>query len=396
MFQWLAQTAAITAVNVRSIPQRLGSSSVAIIGIAGVVVVFVAVLSIAQGFRAAMTTAGDPATVIVMRAGTDSEMSSILMRESTQIIKDAPGVARGANGPIASAELFVIVNHPKRSTGLDANVPLRGVESGAFDVRDKVRIVEGRRFEPGRNEIVVGRAAAGQFSGLEVGRDIRWGENSWKVVGIFEAGGSLAESEIWCDSVVLQGAYRRGDSYQSVYVKLADPNGLQAFKDALTTDPRLNVMVERETDYLAGQSVVLQSLITTVGFVIAGLMAIGAIFGAVNTMYTAVASRTREIATLRALGFGSIPIVISVLAEAAALAVVGGVVGGLLAWVVFDGYQTSTINWQSFSQVAFAFRVSPRLLGQGLVCAVVMGLLGGLLPAVRAARLPIVTALREL
>jgi putative ABC transport system permease protein len=396
MFQWLAQTAAITAVNVRSIPQRLGSSAVAVIGIAGVVVVFVAVLSIAQGFRAAMTTAGDPATVIVMRAGTDSEMSSILLRESTQIVKDAPGVARGANGPVASAELFVIVNHPKRSTGLDANVPLRGVEPAAFEVRDKVRLVEGRRFEPGRNEIVVGRAAAGQFSGLEVGRDIRWGENSWKVVGIFEAGGSLAESEIWCDAVVLQGAYRRGDSYQSVYVKLADPEGLQTFKDALTTDPRLNVMVERETDYLAGQSVVLQTLITTVGFVIAGLMAIGAVFGAVNTMYTAVASRTREIATLRALGFGSLPIVISVLAEAAALAIVGGLVGGLLAWGVFDGYQTSTINWQSFSQVAFAFRVSPTLLWQGLVCALVMGLLGGLFPAVRAARLPIVTALREL
>jgi putative ABC transport system permease protein len=396
MFQWLAQTAAITAVNVRSIPQRLGSSAVAVIGIAGVVVVFVAVLSIAQGFRAAMTTAGDPATVIVMRAGTDSEMSSILLRESTQIVKDAPGVARGANGPVASAELFVIVNHPKRSTGLDANVPLRGVEPAAFEVRDKVRLVEGRRFEPGRNEIVVGRAAAGQFSGLEVGRDIRWGENSWKVVGIFEAGGSLAESEIWCDAVVLQGAYRRGDSYQSVYVKLADPEGLQTFKDALTTDPRLNVMVERETDYLAGQSVVLQTLITTVGFVIAGLMAIGAVFGAVNTMYTAVASRTREIATLRALGFGSLPIVISVLAEAAALAIVGGLVGGVLAWGVFDGYQTSTINWQSFSQVAFAFRVSPTLLWQGLVCALVMGLLGGLFPAVRAARLPIVTALREL
>lgn len=396
MLQWLTQTAAITAVNIRSIPQRLGSSSVAVIGIAGVVVVFVAVLSIAQGFRAAMTTAGDPSTVIVMRAGTDSEMSSILMREQAQIIKDAPGVARGANGPIASAELFVIVSHPKRSTGLDANVPLRGVESGAFDVRDQVRIVEGRRFEPGRNEIVVGRAATRQFTGLEVGRDIRWGENAWKVVGIFEAGGSLVESEIWCDSVVLQGAYRRGDSYQSVYVTLADENGLQTFKDALTTDPRLNVMVERETDYLAGQSVVLQTLITTVGFVIAGLMAIGAVFGAVNTMYTAVASRTREIATLRALGFGSLPIVISVLAEAAALAMMGGVVGGLLAWVVFDGYQTSTINWQSFSQVAFAFRVSPTLLVQGLACAVVMGLLGGLLPAVRAARLPIVTALREL
>ncbi len=396
MFHWLTQTAAITAVNVRSIPQRIGSSSVAVIGIAGVVVVFVAVLSIAQGFRAAMTTAGDPSTVIVMRAGTDSEMSSILLREDAQIVKDAPGVARGPDGPIASAELFVIVNHPKRSTGLDANVPLRGVEAGAFSVREQVRIVEGRRFEPGRNEIIVGRAATGQFTGLEVGRDVRWGENVWKVVGIFEAGGSLAESEIWTDAVVLQGAYRRGDSYQSVYVKLADPERLQTFKDALTTDPRLNVMVERETEYLAGQSVVLQQLITTVGFVIAGLMAIGAIFGAVNTMYTAVASRTREIATLRALGFGAIPVVISVLAEAGALAMVGGVVGGALAWLVFDGYQTSTINWQSFSQVAFAFRVSPTLLVQGLVCAVTMGLIGGLFPAVRAARLPIVTALREL
>jgi putative ABC transport system permease protein len=396
MFQWLAQTAAITAVNVRSIPQRLGSSSVAVIGIAGVVVVFVAVLSIAQGFRAAMTTAGDPSTVIVMRAGTDSELSSILMREQTQIVKDAPGIARGPAGPVASAELFVIVNHPKRSTGLDANVPLRGIEPAAFDVRDKVRIVDGRRFESGRNEIIVGRAAAGQFTGLEVGRSVQWGENTWQVVGIFEADGSVSESEIWCDAIVLQGAYRRGDSFQSVFVKLENEDALQQFRDALTTDPRLNVMAQRETDYLADQSVVLQTIITTIGFVIAGLMAVGAVFGAVNTMYTAVSSRTREIATLRALGFGSVPVVVSVLAEAAALAAIGGVLGGALAWVVFDGYQTSTINWQSFSQVAFAFRVSPTLLAQGFLCAVAMGIVGGILPAIRAARLPIVTALREL
>jgi putative ABC transport system permease protein len=396
MLQWLAQTAAITAVNVRSIPQRLGSSSVAVIGIAGVVVVFVAVLSIAQGFRAAMTTAGDPSTVIVMRAGTDSELSSILMREQTQIVKDAPGIARGPAGPVASAELFVIVNHPKRSTGLDANVPLRGIEPAAFDVRDKVRIVDGRRFEPGRNEIIVGRAAAGQFTGLEVGRSVQWGENTWQVVGIFEADGSVSESEIWCDAIVLQGAYRRGDSFQSVFVRLEHEDALQRFRDALTTDPRLNVMAQRETDYLADQSVVLQTIITTIGFVIAGLMAIGAVFGAVNTMYTAVSSRTREIATLRALGFGSVPVVVSVLAEAAALAAIGGVLGGALAWVVFDGYQTSTINWQSFSQVAFAFRVSPTLLAQGFLCAVAMGIVGGILPAIRAARLPIVTALREL
>jgi putative ABC transport system permease protein len=394
--QALSQILAITLVNIRSIPQRLGSSAVAIVGIAGVVVVFVSVLSIAQGFRAAMTTAGDPRTAIVLRAGTDSEMSSGLSREQTQIIKDAPGLARNGDGPVASAELFVIVNHPKRSTGTDANVPLRGVEPGAFDVRPRLKLVEGRRFDPGRNEIVVGRAAAGQFSGLEVGNDVRWGENVWKVVGIFEADGAISESELWCDARVLQGAYRRGDSFQSVYVQLEREDALEAFKTALAGDPRLNVMVERETDYLAAQSTVLQTIIRTVGVVIAGLMAIGAIFGAINTMYNAVASRTREIATLRALGFGAGSIVTSVMAESAVLALIGGVLGGLLAWVGFDGYRTSTMNFQSFSQVAFAFRVTPTLLAQGLGCALVMGLVGGILPAIRAARLPIVNALREL
>lgn len=394
--QALSQILAISLVNLRSIPQRLGSSTVAIVGIAGVVVVFVSVLSIAQGFRAAMTTAGDPRTAIVLRAGTDSEMSSGLSREQTQIVKDAAGLARNADGPVASAELFVIVNHPKRSTGTDANVPLRGVEPGAFDVRPRVKVVEGRRFEPGRNEIVVGRAAAGQFAGLEVGQDVRWGENVWKVVGLFEADGAISESELWCDARVLQGAYRRGDSFQSVYVQLEREDSLDAFRAALAGDPRLNVMVERETDYLAAQSTVLQTIIRTIGVVIAGLMAIGAVFGAINTMYNAVASRTREIATLRALGFGAISIVVSVMAESAVLALLGGVLGGVLAWVFFDGYRTSTMNFQSFSQVAFAFRVTPALLVQGLACAFVMGLLGGILPAIRAARLPIVNALREL
>ena len=394
--QALSQVLAITLVNIRSIPQRLGSSVVAIVGIAGVVVVFVSVLSIAQGFRAAMTTAGDPRTAIVLRAGTDSEMSSGLSREQTQIIKDAPGLTRGPDGSIASAELFVIVNHPKRSTGTDANVPLRGVEPGAFAVRPRLRLVEGRRFEPGRNEIVVGRAAAGQFAGLEVGNDVRWGENAWKVVGIFEADGAISESEIWCDARVLQGAYRRGDSFQSVYVQLEREDSLEAFRKAVTSDPRLNVMVERETDYLADQSTVLQTIIRTIGFVIAGLMGVGAVFGAINTMYNAVASRTREIATLRALGFGALSIVTSVMAESAVLALLGGVLGGVLSWIFFDGYRTSTMNFQSFSQVAFAFRVTPTLLVQGLACALVMGLLGGILPAIRAARLPIVNALREL
>ncbi|MPY90147.1 MAG: FtsX-like permease family protein [Luteitalea sp.] len=396
MLNWLSQLAAVTAVNIRSIPQRFGSSAVAVVGIAGVVIVFVAVLSIGRGFRAAMTTAGDPQTALVMRAGSDSEMSSTIEREHVQIIKDAAGILRGPDGPVASAELFVIVNHPKASTGTDANVPLRGIEPSAFAVRDEVRIVDGRRFETGRNEIIVGRAATGQFEGLEVGRTVRWGQNTWTVVGIFEAGGGISESEIWCDAGVLQPAYRRGNTYQAVYAKLESPEAFQTFKDALTTDPRLDVDVERETDYYAEQSTVLTQLITTLGFAIAGLMGIGAIFGAVNTMYTAVATRTREIATLRALGFGGGPVVFSVLAESAVLALIGGVLGGLAAWAVFDGVQTSTINWQSFSQVAFAFRVTPELLLQGLFYALVMGLLGGLLPAIRAARLPVVVALREL
>jgi putative ABC transport system permease protein len=393
---WLSQVIAVTAMNVRSLPQRLGSSAVAVIGIAGVVVVFVAVLSIARGFRAAMTTGGDPRTAIVMRAGTDSEMSSILMREDVQIIRNAPGIQRGPGGPLASAELFVIVNHPLASTGTDANVPLRGVEPAAFAVRDEVRIVEGRRPEPGRNEIAAGRAASRQFSGLEVGRTVRWGENSWQVVGIFEAGGSISESELWCDVGVLQPAYRRGSSYQAVYAKLESEEALAKFKDALTADPRLDVMVVRESDYFAEQSTVLTQLVRTIGFIIAALMGIGAIFGAVNTMYTAVASRTREIATLRALGFSRGPVVLSVLAEAMLLALIGGAFGTLAAWAIFDGYQTSTLNWQSFSQVAFAFAVTPGLALQGLFYALILGLVGGLLPAVRAARLPVVTALREL
>lgn len=395
MLNWLSQIVAVTAVNLRSLPQRLGSSTVAVVGIAGVVIVFVATLSIAQGFRAAMTTAGDPRTAIIMRAGSDTEMSSIITRQNVLIVKDAPGIVR-ASQPLASAELFVIVNHPKRSTGTDANVPLRGVEQSAFEVRDEVRIVEGRRFETGRNEIIVGRAAARQFADLEVGRSVRWGENEWTVVGIFESGGSVAESELWCDVGVLQPAYRRGSTYQAVYAKLESPEAFQTFKDALTSDPRLDVLVVREVDYYAEQSTVLTQVITTIGFAIASLMGIGAVFGAVNTMYSAVATRTREIATLRALGFGGSPVVLSVLAESAVLALVGGALGGLAAWIIFDGYQTATMNWQSFSQVAFAFAVTPRLLLQGMLFALTIGLLGGLLPAVRAARLPVVTALREL
>jgi putative ABC transport system permease protein len=251
-------------------------------------------------------------------------------------------------------------------------------------------------FTPGTNEIVVGRAASRQFANLDVGSAVRSGKTSWQVVGLFDANGSVAESELWCDAAVLQGAYQRGNSFQSVYARLASVDSYQTFKDALTTNPRLNVTVIREPDYYAQQSQVLQTVIRTIGFAIAGLMGLGAIFGALNTMYSAVANRTREIATLRALGFGSTPVVISVLIEALLLSLVGGILGGALAWAAFDGYQTATMNWQSFSQVAFSFAVTPSLLARGMLYAVVMGLVGGLFPAIRAARLPVVTALRQL
>ena len=393
---WLSQTLAITAMTLRSIPQRLGSSVVAIIGIAGVVVVFTSVLSIAEGFRSAMRGTGDPRTVIVMRSGSDTEMTSGLSGEEARLVTEAPGIESGPEGVRASPELFAIIAVPLSRSGTDANVPLRGVSPAALQVRPQIRIAEGRMFRTGTSEIVVGRAASRQFQGVSVGSTVRSGKTSWQVVGIFDADGSVAESELWCDARVLQNAYARGNSFQSVYLRLATVDSLQQLKDALTTDPRLNVTVLREPDYYAQQSQVLQSIIRTIGIGIGVLMGLGAIFGAVNTMYSAVASRSREIATLRALGFGSTPVVLSVLGEALLLSVIGGSIGGLIAWAAFDGYQTATMNWQSFSQVAFAFAVTPALLLRGLLYAALMGFFGGLLPAIRAARLPVVTALRQL
>lgn len=392
----LRQIIAVTALNLRTVPQRLGSSIVAIIGIAGVVVVLVAVLSIAEGFSAAMRGAGAADRAIVMRSGADSEMTSGLGGPETDIIKQAPGLARDGQTAVASAELFVIIDLPKASTGTPANVPMRGVEPVTMRVRNEVSIVEGRMLQFGTNEVVVGAAAARQFGGVSVGSQITSGQVTWTVVGMFEADGSVAETELWCDARTLQGAYRRGNSYQSVLARLDTPDSFDTFKDWLTSNPQLNVGVRRESEYYAAQSQTLTNLIQTIGFAIAALMAIGAVFGAILTMYTAVATRAREIATLRALGFNSVAVLVSVLAESIALAALGGLAGGLLAYAVFNGYQTSTMNFQTFSQVAFAFRVTPTLLVMGLVWSLAMGFIGGVFPAVRASRLPISKALREL
>ncbi len=265
---WFQQVAAVTALNLRTIPQRLASSAVAVIGTAGVVAVFVAVLSMAEGFRSTMANTGAPDTVVVMRSGSDSEMTSVLMREDVRVIEDTAGIARSPEGPLASAELYVIVDLLKRSTGTTANVPLRGVAPAAFRVRDRIRMVAGRRFESGRNEVIVGRGAAAQFAGLDIGSELKFGETRWTVVGQFDAGGTVPDSEIWCDAQVLDPAYRRGNSRQTVVAKLTSPDEFQAFKDRLTTDPRVNVKVQRESEYYAEQSSFVHSLITGLGLFI--------------------------------------------------------------------------------------------------------------------------------
>ena len=397
MLRWLNQTIAVMALNIRTIPARLGSSAVAIVGIAGVVVVFVSVLSIAAGFSAAMEGSGSPTRALVMRSGADSEMTSGLGGSEADLIKEAPGLRRDGTNPLASAELYVIIDLPKKTNpDAPANVPMRGIEPMGMTLREEVSIIAGRMFQFGTNEVIAGRGANGQFVTMDVGDTVVSGHNRWEVVGIFEADGGVAETEIWTDARTLQGVYRRGNSYQSVLARLDSVDSFDMFRDWLTSNPQLNVSVRRENEYYAGQSRTLTVLIQTIGFSIAGLMGIGAIFGAILTMYTAVATRAREIATLRALGFNTLSVLVSVLAESMTLGLVGGIIGGLCAYVGFNGYQTSTMNFQTFSQVAFAFRVTPQLLVSGLGYALAMGFIGGLFPAIRAARLPIATALREL
>lgn len=390
------QAFTVIVLGLYTIPQRLSSAGVAVVGIAGVVVVLVGVLSIAEGFERAMVNAGRPDRAIVMRQGADSELSSGIGGPEVDIIKQASGVRKDGAVSLASAEMFVVVDVNRRTTNTGSNVPLRGVDSTLLAVRNEVKIVEGRMLNFGTNEIVVGRAASEQFSGLKVGDTFKSGQTQWPVVGIFDTGGTAAETEIWCDVRTLQGAFRRGNSYQSVLARLESPASFDTFKDWLSANPQVDVDVKRESDYYREQSRTLIGLVQGIGWGVAGLMGLGAIIGAVLTMYSAVVARTREIATLRALGFGSFPVLLSILGESMVLALVGGVLGGALAYIGFNGFQTSTMNWQTFSQVAFGFAVTPNLLMQGLTYALIMGLLGGVFPAIRAARLPISKALREL
>lgn len=392
----LRQILTTTAMNLRNMPARLAPSMVALVGIAGVVAVLVGVLSIREGFRAVLEQSGQEDVAIVLRDGATSEMGSNLTLEQIRVIADNGLVARDADGALASAELYVVVDLPMKRTATAANVPLRGVGAQASDLRQHFRIVEGRAFRPGTFEVIVGRGASEQFAGLTLGNTLRWGTTEWTVTGIFEDDGSVSESEIWTTDSVLQNAYNRGSTYQSMRVKLAHAGAVQAFKDALTRDPRLSVRVFTERQYYQEQSRTLVTLVGTIGAAIAILMGLGAVFAALNTMYSAVSARTREIATLRAMGFGPAPVVASVLAEGVLLGLAGGAVGAVIAYFVFNGVRTSTMNYDSFSQVTFAFTVTPALLAQALGYAILLGLIGGLLPSLRAAKLPIATGLREL
>lgn len=391
----LRQIFAVTWLNLRNLPQRAGSSVVAVIGVASVVLVFAAVLSMAKGFERTLISAGSDDTAIIMRSGSTSELNSGLSNDQALIIANSPGVLKDGDTAVMSAELYVIVDLKKKSSKTDANVPFRGVQPGAFAVRNGVTLVEGRMFETGKNEIIVGRAAQQEFEGLNTGSTMRFGQTEWRVVGAFEANGGVSESELWTDVITLQNAYRRGNSFQSVRVRLQSTGSLQELRDSLEADPRIDPDVMSEKEYYSSQAAPLTRFIKLIGYPLTILMSIGAVFGALNSMYSSVSVRGKEIATLRALGFGPISILFSTMIESTLLALVGGVLGGILAYLVFNGFQVSTLG-ASFSQVVFDFAVTPDLLVDGLYAALIIGAFGGLFPAIRAARLPVAQALREL
>ena len=383
--------------NVRSVRARWTSTIVAVLGIAGTVGVFVAMLSLAHGFKATLVASGSPGNALVMRAGSSSEMMGGITLESIKVLQDAPGIARDASGgPLITQDVVGVIPVPLISTGTDANVQVRGVSPNVLQVRTFVKMARGRIFQPGLSELVVGKNASKTYAGLTLGNTVDFAGGHWNVVGIFDAGGSAFDSEVWCDATNLNQVLQRpANIFQSATVHLVSPSSFQLFKDAVIKDPRMNVDITREIDYYAKQSTTMTTLITVLGGLVASIMAIGAVFGALNTMYSAVAERGREIATMRALGFGAVAVVFSFLVEALLISFIGGGIGCLVV-LPLNGLTTSTMNFQTFSNLAFAFKITPPLLIQGIIFALVMGVLGGLLPAVRAARLPVATALREL
>jgi putative ABC transport system permease protein len=382
--------------NLRSVRQRWASAVVAVLGITGTVGVFIAMMALAKGFKATLVSSGSSGNALVMRNGSTSEMGGSVSLDQVKVLEDAPGVARGAGGPLVSPEVVVIAPFPLKSTGTDANVQVRGVSAKALDVRNNIRIIKGTFFHPGLAELIVGNNASNTYSGLNLGDSVKFGGGTWRIVGVFDANSSSFDSEVWCDAHVLNQIYHRPENvFQSVTVHLTSPDALQQLKDAVTADPRMTVDITSEVAYYDKQSQTLSTVIKVLGGLVAFIMGIGAIFGALNTMYSAVAERAREIATMRALGFGAGSVVFSFLIEALLISFVGGLLGCLSA-LPLNGLTTGSMNFQTFSYLAFAFKVTPDLLVAGVLFALLMGTIGGLFPAIRAARQPVATALRSL
>ncbi len=386
------QIASVTAMNLRSVPQRIGSSSVIVVGIAGVVAVILSVFGLTRSLSDAVLATGSPDRAIVLRAGATGEFSSTLLVDTVATIKDAPGIAHGADGtPAATANFVAAVNLNRKEDGNRAGLAVRGVDPAVMAVRPEMKLVSGRMFTPGLRELIVGRSAVGEFRGVGIGDQVVLRDGPWTVVGVFESGRDAVESSLITDAATLLSAYQR-TAVNSVTVRLERPSAFDELKTALTTNPTLSVSVERETDFYRRESQDANQVFGLVGIAVGVFMGLGAIFAALNTMYSAVSVRTREIATLRAIGFGAGGVIVSVLVEALLLALIGAVVGGSIAWLMFNG--NSVALGDSTGSIVFQMQVTPALLalGVGLACSV--GLIGGLLPAVRAARLPVATALR--
>lgn len=390
----LKQVLAVTRINLMSIPQRFWLSLSTVVAVALVVMVLLSFLAMSAGFRRTLASSGAEDVAIVLRAGARAELNSVIARDQVRLFEDAPGIARDAQGkPLTSAELYLVVDGIKRTTGTKANLPLRGIGERGAALRRGIRLAEGRMFAPGSNEVVVGKSLMREFQGFELGRSVRFATSQWTVVGVFEADGSVFESEIWADLPVVQSLFNRPNTFQILRARLDGPEALAALKAFNDGDPRLKLDVKSEQEYFAEQSSQTSDLIQKLGWPLAIAMAFGALAGALNTMYSSVASRSVEIATLRAIGFGGFPAFVGTLAESLLLAGIGGVLGALITWLVFDGFSASTLG-ASFTQVVFSFRLTPALIGQGVVLALVVGLIGGLLPAIRAARMPIVQGLQ--
>ena len=385
----LEQIARITMMNLRNLPSRLGSSSVIVAGVAGVVGVMVAVLAMGKGFAATLQTSSAPDRAIVLRGGSDNELSSGVGQEAMSVVESMEGVV------LASRELYTVADVPKRSSGTDANLIVRGLSADGFHIRDEVRVVEGRNFTPGKGELIAGRGAHAEFQGIDVGATVKLRQTEWTIVGVFEAGGSAYESELWMDFAVARAAFWGGGGASSLRLRVDAPERIPELAQRIEDDPRLDLAVFSEEDYFRGQQGNLADNIERFGYMVAAIMAVGAVFAALNTMYSAVIARTVEIATLRVLGFGALPVVASVMAEAMALALLGGLLGAAVAYFGFNGFTVSTLNNASFSQIAFDFAVTPELLITSMIWALALGAVGGLFPAIRAITLPITTALRS-